>query len=144
MNVEDILDAWREDASMSPTDIGSESLKTPMLHHKYLQILVQEKLVLKKHKYKYKRLYKEKWEYFLGFMSQEQMEERGWEPMSLKIIKQDVDKYIESDEQIAQLQLLIEYQEEKIDALESIIKTINNRGFQIKNYIDFEKFKMGM
>lgn len=144
MNVEDILDAWREDASMSPTDIGSESLKTPMLHHKYLQILVQEKLVLKKHKYKYKRLYKEKWEYFLGFMSQEHMEERGWEPMPLKIIKQDVDKYIESDEQIAQLQLLIEYQEEKIDALESIIKTINNRGFQIKNYIDFEKFKMGM
>lgn len=144
MNVEDILDAWSQDASMNPTEIGSESLKTPMLHHKYLQILVQEKLALKKHKYKYKRLYKEKWEYFLGFMSQEQMEERGWEPMSLKIIKQDVDKYIESDEQISQLQLLIEYQEEKIEALESIIKTINNRGFQIKNYIDFEKFKMGM
>jgi hypothetical protein len=100
--------------------------------------------VLKKHKYKYKRLYKDKWEYFLGFMSQQQMEERGWEPMSLKVIKQDVDKYIDSDEQISQLQLLIEYQEEKIDALESIIKTINNRGFQIKNYIDFEKFKMGM
>jgi hypothetical protein len=106
-------------------------------------MLVQERLILKKHKFKYKKMYKEKWEYFLGFMSQEQLEEKGWDPIPLKIIKQDVDKYIEADDQVSAMQLLVEYQEEKIEALESIIKTINNRGFQIKNYIDWERFKTG-
>jgi hypothetical protein len=143
MDIDDILSAWEEDAAMSPTEIGNESIKTAKLHHKYLQMLVQERLILKKHKFKYKKMYKEKWEYFLGFMSQEQLEEKGWDPIPLKIIKQDVDKYIEADDQVSAMQLLIEYQEEKIEALESIIKTINNRGFQIKNYIDWERFKTG-
>ena len=33
---------------------------------------------------------------------------------------------------------------EKIDFLESVIKTINIRGFHIKNAIDWEKFKVGI
>jgi len=143
MNIEQILDEWQQDATMDPTDIGKESLKTAKLHHKYLQMLIEERLVMKKVKSKHRRLYKEKWEYYLGLMSQEQLQERGWEPMMLKVLKQDVDTYIEADEQMADLQLKLEYHEEKIEALESIIKTINNRGFQIKNYIDFEKFKAG-
>jgi len=143
MNIEQILDEWQQDATMDPTDIGKESLKTAKLHHKYLQMLIEERLVMKKVKSKHRRLYKEKWEYYLGLMSQEQLQERGWEPMMLKVLKQDVDTYIEADEQMADLQLKLEYHEEKIEALESIIKTINNRGFQIKNYIDFEKFKTG-
>ena len=143
MNIEQILDEWQQDATMDPTDIGKESLKTAKLHHKYLQMLIEERLVMKKVKSKHRRLYKEKWEYYLGLMSQEQLQERGWEPMMLKVLKQDVDTYIEADEQMADLQLKLEYHEEKIEALESIIKTINNRGFQIKNFIDWERFKTG-
>ena len=143
MNIEQILDEWQQDAAMDPTDIGKESLKTAKLHHKYLQMLIEERLVMKKVKSKHRRLYKEKWEYYLGLMSQEQLQERGWEPMMLKVLKQDVDTYIEADEQMADLQLKLEYHEEKIEALESIIKTINNRGFQIKNFIDWERFKTG-
>lgn len=143
MNIDEILDAWQTDASMDPTEIGKESVKTAKLHHKYLQMLIEERLVMKKIKVKYRRLYKEKWEYYLGLMSQEQLNERGWEPMLLKVLKQDVSTYIEADEQVSELQLKMDYQEEKIEALESIIKTINNRGFQIKNYIDWEKFKTG-
>jgi len=143
MNIEQILDEWQQDATMDPTDIGKESIKTAKLHHKYLQMLIEERLVMKKVKSKHRRLYKEKWEYYLGLMSQEQLQERGWEPMMLKGLKQDVDTYIEADEQMADLQLKLEYHEEKIEALESIIKTINNRGFQIKNFIDWERFKTG-
>lgn len=143
MNIEQILDEWQQDATMDPTDIGKESLKTAKLHHKYLQMLIEERLVMKKVKSKHRRLYKEKWEYYLGLMSQEQLQERGWQPMMLKVLKQDVDTYIEADEQMADLQLKLEYHEEKIEALESIIKTINNRGFQIKNFIDWERFKTG-
>ena len=143
MNIEQILDEWQQDATMDPTDIGKESIKTAKLHHKYLQMLIEERLVMKKVKSKHRRLYKEKWEYYLGLMSQEQLQERGWEPMMLKVLKQDVDTYIEADEQMADLQLKLEYHEEKIEALESIIKTINNRGFQIKNFIDWERFKTG-
>jgi len=41
------------------------------------------------------------------------------------------------------MNLKIAYQQEKIDALESIIKMLHNRGFHIKSAIDFERFKVG-
>ena len=34
-------------------------------------------------------------------------------------------------------------QGEKVDTLESIIKSISNRGYLIKSAIDYEKFKVG-
>jgi hypothetical protein len=39
--------------------------------------------------------------------------------------------------------LKIAVQQEKVDVLESIIKSIKDRGFQIKNAIEWERFKVG-
>jgi hypothetical protein len=41
------------------------------------------------------------------------------------------------------MQEKIEYQKEKINYLESIIKTVVNRNFLIKNIIDWRKFTSG-
>jgi hypothetical protein len=51
--------------------------------------------------------------------------------------------YIEADEDIIKLSLKIGVQQEKIDFLESIIKTIINRGYNIKSAIEFIKFTNG-
>jgi hypothetical protein len=49
-----------------------------------------------------------------------------------------------ADKDIISLSLKIGLQEEKIQALESIIKTLNSMGYNIKAAIDFQKFINGM
>ena len=51
--------------------------------------------------------------------------------------------FIESDKDILELTEKISYQKEKIEYLESTVKTLNTRGFQIKNAIEWKRFTMG-
>ena len=59
-------------------------------------------------------------------------------------LKSDLATYIDSDKDMITYNMKIAYQKEKIDFLESVIKTVNIRGFHIKNAIDWEKFKVGI
>lgn len=143
MNIDEILDMWKTDCELDPVNVGNHSLETVKLHSKYLRIFTTERLILKKLKQDYKQLQKLKYEYYNGSISEEDLIEKQWKPFQLKILKQDVNMYIDADNDIVKLSLKIGVQEEKVETLESIIKAINNRGFQIKNYIDFMRFTHG-
>ena len=143
MKLDDIMDLWWQDSQMDNSELGAESLKIPMLHHKYYKIFTQEGLLLKKLEMDYKTLYRLKHEYYLGLLDQETLIERGWEPNPLKILKQDLSVYIDSDSDLQLIQSKIDIQKQKLSFLESAIKTISNRGFIIKNAIDWERFKVG-
>jgi len=143
MKLDDIMDLWADDARMDDTELGNESLRIPMLHHKYYKIFVQEGLLLKKVEQDYKTLYKLKYEYYMGVLDQETLLERGWNPNPLKILKQDLSIYMEGDNDLQLIQAKIDIQKQKLSFLESAIKTIINRGFLIKNAIEWEKFKVG-
>jgi hypothetical protein len=52
--------------------------------------------------------------------------------------------HMDADKDIIAISLRMGLQNEKIDYVKSILSMINNRGFQIKNAIDFEKFKNGL
>lgn len=143
MKLEHIIDSWKEDCQVDITELGRESLRIPDLHHKYFKTLSAERLTLRGLEKQYKSLYRTKYEYYTGVMDQDTLEERGWEPWSLKVLKQDIPMYMESDVDVSDLQSRIDLQKEKIELLESIIKMVINRGFQIKNAIDWERFKVG-
>jgi septum formation topological specificity factor MinE len=68
---------------------------------------------------------------------------RGWRPNPLKILRKDVNKYIESDKDIINLSLKIDYHMQIANYLEDIIKQINNRNFMIRAAIDWVKFQSG-
>jgi hypothetical protein len=76
-------------------------------------------------------------------MAEEDLKANGWEPFRLNVLKSDIPMYIEADQDIIKTNLRIAMQQEKVDSLESIIRSINNRGFLIKNAIEYEKFKVG-
>ena len=68
----------------------------------------------------------------------------GWElPARGMILKAEMPMYLEGDKDIIELSLKIGLQQEKVELLESIIKSLSNRGFQIKAAIDWFKFTMG-
>ena len=144
MKTEDIISLWEQDCKIDSTELGMESLRIPQLHNKYYKIFIQERKQYFAIEQEYKRLYKVKHEYYLGILSDEEMKDNGWEPQPLKILRQDMSTYMESDIDLSSLKTRMSIQETKTDMLESIIKAIVNRGFLIKNSIEWAKFQQGL
>jgi|TARA_R110000824_G_scaffold96629_3_gene231319 hypothetical protein len=143
MNLEELRNMSKTDLVMDETELDIESLKTPQLHNKYLIFYTDEKLILGKMKSDLYRLKKDKWLYYTGKMSQEELNEMDWEPFSLNILKTDIDKFTNADNDIILLNNKILLQQEKVDYLESIIKIVNNRQWNIRSAIDWIKFTNG-
>lgn len=143
MKIEDIHNMWALDARIDGTELSTEALRIPSLHSKYFSIFTQERLRLRKYDTDMKKLKLAKHEFFTQGPTQETME-MGWKlPPVGKVIKSEVGNYIDADDDVINLTLKIGIQQEKIELLESVIRSLNNRGYLIKNAIDFEKFKMG-
>lgn len=144
MKLDEIYTMWEKDADIDRTELGEESLRIPMLHSKYFRVFSQERIILKKMEADFKTLYKDKFEYYSGTLSEEALQSYGWEPNPLRILRSDIALYLDGDTELNALNLKIEIQKEKVDFLEAVIKSLANRGFQIKSAIDWEKFKMGV
>ena len=143
MDLSEIRKQAAEDMPIDDTELDVESMTIPQLHGKYLNFYLDEKLVLQKLNSDYYRLKKTKWEYYTGKLDQDQLEEYGWEPFQFKILKQDIDLYMDSDEDLQKLSNRVAYQKEKINYLDSILKSINNRQWNIRNAIEWRKFING-
>lgn len=143
MDIEEIEKMWAEDAVIDETNLSSESAKIPKLHSKYYKIYYRAAMKTYKLKADLKVLEKDKIEYYNGTMAEEDLKERGWQPNKLKILRSDMDKYIQSDRDIIDLCLKIDYYSGLSKFLEDILKNINNRSFLIKNCIDWQKFQNG-
>jgi hypothetical protein len=144
MKLEDIHTEWGKDSKIDALNLSSESLNTPKLHGKYLKILSEERLRLKKLRTSKSELILAKSDYFTGRMDKSELDSRGWEPFALKLLKQDLPIYLDADRDLININLQIGMQEEKVEVLDSILKTIANRGYAIKNYIDWKKFENGL
>ena len=143
MTLDEIRKSVNIDLPMDKTELDVESMKTPQLHNKYLIFHSDEKLILGKMQSDLSVLKRDKWLYYTGKMSQEQLEERNWEPFDLTILKTDKDKFLDSDEDIIRLSNKILLQKEKVNYLENVIKIINNRQWSIRSTIDWLKFTNG-
>lgn len=144
MKIEELFDEWSKDSEIDKTELSDEALKIPKLHHKYYQLFVIERQKLRKFEYDFKQLKLEKYEFFSQGPN-EVSQKYGWElPTKGIILKSDIPMYMEADKDLIQLSLKIGLQLEKVEFLESILKTLNNRGYLIKSAIDFIKFTNGV
>ena len=143
MKLEEIQELWNRDREIDITELATESIRIPQIHDKYLKIYVDEKIKLRKLQLNLAKISKAKTEYYSGKMSQEELEQRGWEQYLGRLLKNEVSNYVESDKDIIKLKQQTVVLQEKINYLDSIIRMINNRGFQIKNALDWLKFSHG-
>ena len=140
MDLEKIQNESQKDLCIDDALLDIESLKTPQLYNKYLKHYTKFNLLLKKAEAEYKILLRQKWEYYSGKSDPSIYKAK---PFDLKILKQDLPMYIESDEDIIKISQKIDYLKTVLDTLDKILKMISNRGFQIKNAIDWRKFTSG-
>jgi len=143
MKFEEIQKLWTSDCNIDETELAQESVKIPQLHNKYLIFYSNEKLRLKTQRFEHSKLVKLKKEYYGGKMSQEELEAVDWEPFQHKLLKADVEQYVDADDNIIESKKILALQEEKVDYLEAIVKGLSTRGYLIKNAIDWKRFTEG-
>ena len=140
MTLEELQAQADKDLVIDDTELDTESLKTPILHNKYLQYYNKFNLLLKKSQWEERTLQREKWEYYTGKSDPSVYKEK---PFDLRVLKNDVHIYINADEDIQKVQAKIVYQEAIVNYLEQILRMINNRSFTIKNAIEWRRFTSG-
>ena len=143
MKLEEIQELWNRDREIDIAELAIESVRIPQLHDKYLKIYIDERIKLKSLEFELSKMVRLKNDYYSGRMAQEDLEKLGWEPFLGKILKGEMHSYLEADEDVFRIKTKIVMMEEKINYLDSIVKMINNRGFQIKSAIDWIKVKSG-
>jgi hypothetical protein len=140
-NLEQIIKLWDIDSNIDSTEPGKELLKIPKLHNKYLKILISHRFAAKKSNFDYVKLKRIKEEYYNGTLSQEELQERGWEPFLLNLkTKQGIERYIDSDKELIRLLEKKMYHDEAVAACESILQELKSRTFQLRDYISWERF----
>ena len=144
MKLDDIFALWEEDSKIDKQNLSDEAIKISLLHYKYYRVYVNERLTLRKYESDLKVLKKDKFEFYTQGPTEE-THDLGWRlPPIGKILRADAGTYVDTDNDVIALTLKIGIQHEKVDLLESILKSLVNRGFNIKAAIEFEKFKVGI
>lgn len=134
----------QKDLQIKDAELDTESLRIPQLHNKYLNMLHDEKIMLQALRVKRKLLLRDKWEYYTGKMDEDTLKKKGWEPFNLKILKQDVDMYIESDSDMIAIESKVFLQQERVEFLQETVKAINNLQWHIRDAIAWRKFINGV
>ena len=121
-------------------DLHQQSYKNQIIKPKWLDYKSKYKLMMFQCKAEHKRLYREKWEYYGG---KSDAKVYAAKPFDLKVLKTDLGVYINSDEDIIEVEKKIVYYEIVIEFIEGVIKSIDNRGWDIRTAADWKKFIAG-
>ena len=141
-DLETIQEMWEKDAKIDRDNLHDESLNIPSLHAKYFQIYNTIFLLRKKAEQQRKNIRHERYEYFSGKADPDVYIQN---PFPKKIRDKDtMTQYLDADEKLSNASLKIEYYDTMLTYLESILKVIQNRTYQIKNAIEFMRFNAGM
>ena len=140
MTLEELQAQADKDLVIDDTELDTESLKTPILHNKYLQYYNKFNLLLKKSQWEERTLQREKWEYYTGKADPDIYKDK---PFDLKVLKADVHIYMDSDNELQKADQKVAYLKQVVNYLEQVLRSINNRTFLIKNAIEWKKFTSG-
>ena len=141
--LDELLSMWTKDADIDRTEPGKALLEIPKLHSKYLNILSKHRLLVKEAEFKYNKMKKLKWEYYTGKLDDDDLKERGWEPFPF-VLKSEINTYLDSDEDLNKYLANKIMHDEIVDLCTAILKELNSRTFQLRDYISWQKFIQGI
>jgi len=140
MDLEQLQLEADKDLKINDTELDLESLKTPQLHNKYMKHYTKFKLLLTRTEDELRTMKRNKWEYYTGKADPSVYQAK---PFDLKIMRTDIDKYLEADEDLQKLSQKIAYLITVVDFLDKTIRVIVNRTYTIKNAIEWRRFTSG-
>jgi hypothetical protein len=137
---DDVLDHWQKDGAFDDTELDAASLQIPMLHGRYLRFLSASRLRVRRLEEQRRQLENFLRSYYLGDLNDPALlSTHGRQPMLKRHLKAEVGPLIAADEEMCKFNVGFNVATEVVIVLEEILKQINNRGFQIKNAIEWRK-----
>jgi hypothetical protein len=141
-DLDTIQKMWEKDSKIDIDNLHIESLNIPILHAKYFDLYNNILLLKKKAEQQKKNIRHQRYEYFTGKADPDVYVEN---PFPKKIRdKETLQGYLDSDEKLMQVSLKVEYYETMLSYIDSILKMIFNRTYQIKNSIEYMRFQSGL
>ena len=140
MDLEQLQLEADKDLKINDTELDLESLKTPQLHNKYMKHYTKFKLLLTRTEDELRTIKRDRWEYYTGKADPSVYQAK---PFDLKIMRTDIDKYLEADEDIQKLSQKVAYLITVVDFLDRTLRVVVNRTYTIKNAIEWRRFTSG-
>ena len=140
--LEELLKMWDADSEIDRTEPGRALIDIPKLNAKYLRILSNHRLLSKEAEYRLIKMKKIRHQYYSGRLDEDTLKKWGWEPFEF-ILKAEISMYLEADEHIEKYKKILIVHNEIIDVCNAIIKELNNRTFELRTFVDWERFING-
>ena len=140
--LDDIFAEMKEDMKFDQTELGREALRINELFQKYLRLYVSSKLEVDRMQLTLSKLIERRTAYYKGEATAEEYKKN---PFNEKVkTNHEMQVRLDGDEQIIAAKRNILINEQKVEIYSQCLEYIKrNRGFEIKNAIEDEKFKNG-
>jgi hypothetical protein len=143
MTLSELKMQWARDCIIDENDLGGAAIKTSNLHSFYINENINIKLQLVKLQMELATLQVARGRYFRGEMPTAELKEREWEQWNYKTLRADVSDMILASPDVQILLGRQEYLKIIIGFLDSVLGEIKARSFNIRNAIDWAKFRAG-
>lgn len=142
--LEEIIEEWEKDSKIDVNNIQNETVSTPFLHSKYLRMLSTWKRRRHIYEKKLTELQAIKRRYYRGEMGRDELNTYGWNQyQGNRMIKTELEETLRGDSDVLSLQSKLDLIDTVLYVLESIIKTVMSRDFEISNFIKYKMFMKG-
>lgn len=143
-DLELLMDEWKHDSKVDDSQLSEEVIKTANLHSKYLNILIDHKLKSRNYDIKYNKEKLFKWEYYTGKLNSDPiLETKKLEPIRHKIMKSDIQQYLDADQELINISLKKMIEDEIVAYCEEVIKALKNRSYDIQSAVKWNIFQGG-
>lgn len=143
VSIETLMSEWSQDTVIDSTSMEKELLRISYLHGKYLNIMSYHRHLVRKMEADYKLLKGLREDYYHGHLSQEELEERGWDPCQHVLSNPQIARKLDTDAELNKLLLKKVAHEEIVTYCESVLKSISSRTWDLGNYVKYLQLTSG-
>lgn len=143
VTIEILMSSWAEDSTIDASAMEKELLKISHLHGKYLNVMSYHRHLVRKMEADYKLLKGLREDYYHGHLTQEELEERGWEPMQHVLSNPQIARKLDTDAELNKLLLKKVAHEEIVSYCEGVLKSLHNRTWDLGNFVKYQQLTSG-
>ena len=126
---------WAADAVYDIDDPDEELAKLPILHQRYMDILVVALAKKKNLIHEIDRMKREKVDHYRG---------RSDNPHPVRLTAGETDTYVKSDSDFQTVDAKLEMASLTVDYVERILRVLTSRSYDLRAIIDWRKFTSGV
>ena len=144
ITIEEILAEWKIDSVIDESKLNHEIIKTSNLHSKYIGYFMHFKRKFAAADAKMNKMAWQKRKYFRGEMDKSDLIKHGWSQYNgLKPSSTELNQLLDFDSDMNDLKMIVSDYKTAVSCIEYILSQVKDRGYAMKNLVDYQRFMDG-